>query len=66
MNFSHRTTVLIIYYIDALFAFASIVYVLKDAKLGIFLYVILLIIVIWFVVTTNIIINRENLKNARK
>ncbi|HHT37997.1 MAG TPA: undecaprenyl/decaprenyl-phosphate alpha-N-acetylglucosaminyl 1-phosphate transferase [Mollicutes bacterium] len=67
MNFSHRTTVLIIYYIDALFAFASIVYVLKDAKLGIFLYVILLIIVIWFVVTTNIIINREKpKKNARK
>lgn len=60
MNFSHRGTVLIIYYIDALFAFASIVYVMKDAKLGIFLYIILLAIVLWFVITTNIIVNKEN------
>jgi UDP-GlcNAc:undecaprenyl-phosphate GlcNAc-1-phosphate transferase len=62
MNFSHRATVLIIYYIDALFAFASIIYVLKDAKIGIFLYIILTIIVLWFVITTNIVINRENFK----
>jgi UDP-GlcNAc:undecaprenyl-phosphate GlcNAc-1-phosphate transferase len=55
MNFSHRTSVLIIYYIDALFAFASIVYVLKDAHLGIIIYIILLAIVLWFVLTTNII-----------
>jgi UDP-GlcNAc:undecaprenyl-phosphate GlcNAc-1-phosphate transferase len=65
MNFSHRTTVLIIYYIDALFAFASIIYVIKDAKLGIFLYIILLIIVLWFVITTNIVINRSELKENK-
>jgi UDP-GlcNAc:undecaprenyl-phosphate GlcNAc-1-phosphate transferase len=65
MNFSHRTTVLIIYYIDALFAFASIVYVLKDAKLGIFLYIILLVIVLWFVITTNIVINRNKIKEKK-
>ncbi|MDD2469516.1 MAG: MraY family glycosyltransferase [Bacilli bacterium] len=62
MKFSHRTTVLIMYYIDALFAFTSIVYVLKDAKLGIFLYIILLAIVLWFVITTNIIVNKDNTK----
>lgn len=62
MNFSHTTTVLIIYYINMLFAFASIVYVLKDAQLGIILYIILLTIVLWFVITTNIIVNKENRK----
>ena len=62
MNFSHTATVLIIYYIDALFAFASIVYVVKDAKLGMFLYIILLAIVLWFVITTNIVVNKEELK----
>jgi UDP-GlcNAc:undecaprenyl-phosphate GlcNAc-1-phosphate transferase len=65
MNFSHRTTVLIIYYIDALFAFASIVYVLKDAKLGIFLYITLFIIVMWFVITTNIVVNKRRLKKKK-
>jgi UDP-GlcNAc:undecaprenyl-phosphate GlcNAc-1-phosphate transferase len=65
MNFSHKTTVLIIYYIDALFAFASIVYVLKDAKLGIILYIILLLIVLWFVITTNVVVNKEELKQKR-
>jgi UDP-GlcNAc:undecaprenyl-phosphate/decaprenyl-phosphate GlcNAc-1-phosphate transferase len=59
MNFSHRTTVLIIYYIDLLFAFASIIYVLKNAQLGIIIYIILLAIVLWFVLTTNIIVNKD-------
>lgn len=65
MNFSHTSTVLIIYYIDALFAFASIVYVLKDAKLGIFIYIILLAIVMWFVITTNIVVNKDELKKKK-
>jgi UDP-GlcNAc:undecaprenyl-phosphate GlcNAc-1-phosphate transferase len=55
MKFSHRATVLIIYYIDALFAFASIIYVIKNAQLGMIIYVILSLIVLWFVITTNII-----------
>lgn len=59
MNFSHRATVLIIYYIDALFALTSIIYVLKNRTLGIIMYVILFMIVFWFVTKTNIIINRE-------
>jgi UDP-GlcNAc:undecaprenyl-phosphate/decaprenyl-phosphate GlcNAc-1-phosphate transferase len=59
MNFSHLATVLIIYYINALFALASIIYVLKDARLGIYIYISLLAIVFWFVVTTNFIVNRR-------
>ena len=63
MNFSHRSTVLLIYYINALFAFASIIYALKNPEIGIFLYIILLIIVLWFVITTNIIIKKDKNKN---
>lgn len=59
MNFSHKTSVLIIYYINMLFSFASIVYILKDRKLGIIIYIVLLFIVLWFVSTTNIIFNRK-------
>ena len=59
MNFSHRTTVLIIYYINILFAFASIIYFLKDSKIGIYIYMSLLVIVLWFVITTNVIVKRR-------
>lgn len=66
MKFSHKKTVLIIYYIDALFAFTSIVYVLKNRTLGIFMYIILFIIVMWFIIKTNIIVNKDNKKNKKK
>lgn len=61
-NFNQRATVLMIYIINLLFAFASIVYVLKDAVLGYIIYGILLIIVIVFVLKTNIIVDHENVK----
>lgn len=61
-NFSVRTTVIIIYIIDGLFALASIVYVLNDAKLGYFLYGILLIIVLTFVAKTNVVFDQEEIK----
>lgn len=59
-NFSQRATVLIIYIINLLFSFASIVYVLKDAMLGYIIYGILLFIVIMFVVKTNVVFDQEN------
>lgn len=65
-NFSQRATVLIIYLIDALFAFASIVYVLKDNQLGYIIYGILLFIVIIFVAKTNVLIDGEELKQKIK
>ncbi len=61
-NFSQRSTVLIIYAIDMLFALASIVYVLKDNRLGYIIYGILLVIVILFVWNTNVIFDRKELK----
>ena len=55
MNFSQRTTVLIIYGINLLFAAASILYTIKDPVLGKIIYIIIFIIVLWFVLHTTII-----------
>ena len=49
MNFSHRTTVLIIYAINILFAATSMFYTIVDQKIGQILYVIIFFLVIWFV-----------------
>lgn len=61
-RFSHRTTVLLIYLMDILFAMASIVYVLKDPIWGQIIYLILLIIIIWLVCCTDIITSKRPLK----
>lgn len=61
-NFTQRTTVLIIYVVNLLFSAASIVYVLKDRILGYIIYGILLIIVILFVVKTNVIFDNKKSK----
>lgn len=69
MNFSHRTTVLIIYGINILFATASILYTLNDKKdvfIGRIIYVILLIGVIWFVCKTNIITDKKIIFKNKK
>ncbi len=55
MNFSQRTTVLIIYFINSLFSLVSIFYALNNSKAAIVLYIILLILVFWFVLHTSII-----------
>ena len=65
-RFSHRATVLIIYGINLLFASASIVYVLKDQLLGYIIYGILLIIVLIFIFKTNIIVDKETIKQKTK
>lgn len=64
-NFSQRRTVLIIYFIDILFAIASIVYVLGDSRVGIFIYAILFIVVALIVFKTDIIVERRNKKNNK-
>ena len=69
MNFSHRTTVLIIYGINILFATASILYTLKDKEdvfVGRIIYGILLVLVIWFVLKTNIIMDKKIIKMPSK
>ena len=59
MNFSHRKTVIIICLIDALFAFTSLVYILIDRKLGYLMYGILMILVLLFVLKTNVVIEHK-------
>lgn len=64
LKLSHRNTVLIIYFIDVLFAAAMLVYMLGDKTLGIIIYALLFIIVLIFVMKTNIIIDHSK-KNKK-
>ena len=59
MNFSQRTTVLIIYAMNSLFAIASILYTIKDPILGKIVYIIIFIIIFWFVLHTSIISDKS-------
>lgn len=59
-NLSQKATVLIIYLATSLFAAASIVYVLKDAKLGYILYGILLFCVLIFAFKTDVIYSHHS------
>lgn len=65
MNFSQITTVLIIYGINILFAVASILFTLVDPKMGQILFGIIFILVIWFVLHTTII-SDKNPKRTEK
>ena len=64
-NLSTKTTVIIIYIIDALFAMASIVYVLNDATLGYILYGILSVIILIFVAKTDVVFD-DSIRNKFK
>ena len=60
-KFSQRTTVLIIYGVSALFSLASIFYVLKDRKYGIIIYIVLVLLIAWVVLTTDILTDNAKL-----
>lgn len=66
MNLSYRTSVLIIYGIQILFAIASIVYVLKNRELGYILYTILVIIVMLLVLKTDVVFNHKDFEKKFK
>lgn len=65
-NLSQRATVLTIYLIDILFAIASIVYFLKDRILGYIIYGILILIVLIFVLKTNVVYEHHNKDDNNK
>lgn len=65
-NFSQRTTVLIIYFFNSLFALASILYILKDKEFGYIVYGTLFIVVALFVLKTNVVIDQESFKDRIK
>lgn len=67
-NVSHRNTVLIIYGINILFSVASILYTLKDTKdifIGRIIYGSLLVVVLWIVLTTDIITDKRIFKKGK-
>ena len=61
-NFTVRQTVLIIYLINILFAAASIVYILKGRQVGYVLYGTLFILVLTFILKTDVIFEHDKLK----
>lgn len=62
LNLSHRNVVLLIYALDILFASAMLVYILYDRTVGVIIYSILFIMVLVFVLKTNIIIDHNKKK----
>lgn len=58
-NLSQTKAVLIIYAIDILFAVATIIFVLGDRNIGVIIYAILFIIMLIFVVKTNVLFPKE-------
>ena len=60
--YSVKKTVIIIYFIDLLFAFASILYITKYQTLSYLVYSILLVLVIIFIWNTNVVFDRKELK----
>ena len=59
---SQRQAVLIIYLVQALFSAASIVYVLHSPKLGYIIYGILMVIVLVFILTTDVVFDFKKKK----
>ena len=59
MKLSPRKTVLIIYGITLLFATISIFYILEHNRIAILIYAILMIILLFFVLKTNILFDRK-------
>lgn len=66
LHLSHRTTVLVIYFVDILFAIAMLVYMLYDRTVGVIIYAILFIMVLIFVMKTNIIVDHSKKTSLKK
>ena len=63
---SQVKTVLIIYFINILFSIVSIVYVTKNSQLAQIIYGVLLALVIWLIVATDILFDKKQLKEKIK
>ena len=59
MKFSPRTSVLIIYAINVVFAIVSVLYAIGDQQIAVFLYVLLMIFLLFIVLKTNILFNHK-------
>ena len=61
-GFSQRTVVLIIYAVDLLFAAGSIIYVLGRREIGYAFYIVVFIIVVIFVLKSNVVFDHKKNK----
>ena len=61
-NYSVRVTVIIIYFITALFSTASIIWLLVDRKIGYIIYGVLMFILMIFVLSTDILFEHKKSK----
>jgi UDP-GlcNAc:undecaprenyl-phosphate GlcNAc-1-phosphate transferase len=59
MKFSVRSTVLVIYGIDILFASVSVFYALGNAKIALLIYIILMILLLFLVLKTDILFHHK-------
>ena len=71
LGFSHRNTVLLIYGMNILFATASIFYIMKNNKVGKYVYIAVFLLIVWIVLRTSIIsdkkiFERKNKRNIEK
>ena len=62
MNYSQRRTVLTIYAINILFSIASIFYVLNNPYVGIIIFIVLIVLLIWLILHTGIISDKVETK----
>ena len=65
MKFSQRKTILIIYAINITFAAVSIFYVLGDNQIAIVMYIALMIMLLFFVLKTDILFDHSHKKNKK-
>lgn len=66
LGLSHRNTVLAIYAMNILFAFASIIYAINDKTLGIYIYIILFILITAIITKTSIIADKKENSKQKK
>lgn len=62
LGLSHRDTVLAIYAMNMLFAFASIIYTINDKTLGTIIYIVILILILFIITKTSIITDKKKAK----
>lgn len=65
LGLSHRNTVLAIYAMNILFAFASIIYTINDKTLGIIIYVLILILILFIITKTSIITDKKKITKKK-
>ena len=66
LGLSHRNTVLAIYGMNILFAVASIIYILKNRELGVCIYLVIFVLIVWIITKTSIIADKKHPKEYEK